>query len=236
MKKPIKSPVVWCLGVWSVNLLDGCAEPGFAEPVLQKVVKAYPPASGSAEAISLPALPLMHQRASGVALPFSASRFSSEREIQTVGNLRVAEVVRGLKALPAVAGQVVVVAAWVASHESRNKDSRMKAFQTPGGPDLEAGFEPSAQALVAPVGKWESVELENTFCYHLGDQEERRGWDRANGSKPVPLLQAVRDALGEVVLPELSQNLEGWDEFVRSVALTASLPAALELNAPRPRF
>lgn len=208
MQKPIKSPVVWSLGLWSTGSLGAARQllEGYGQPLLVPV--------GGADAFSLPSLSCMAAGVPGVARTFSAPVGASERDAQTVGNRAVAGLLAQLRASPVVSCQLFVTAAWVSSHESKNREGNLVAYRQfgmaarPHGSSSwkdmgekanQVGFEPCAGVVMESNGVWRAEAIEQAFCAHLSAKEERRGWDRANGTKPELLVQSVQQSLDEVV-------------------------------------
>lgn len=232
MKKPIKSPVVWALGLWTVS-----ATPAVASSMLASLSVANAQAQDGVGA--LPALRIGVEIA-GEVRSITSLKDASERDMQTVGERAVAALADQLRRQPLEQGALFVLATWVSSHESKNRDGERLAYRKWGmagnaglasnwrNMGIEAqdlGFEPTALAIQGGPQGWVVHALQAEFCAALGARQQRRGWDQANGTPPVKLPLVVSEVVGEIL------------QFpaIRQMRLDASLPAALKAS-PKGRF
>jgi len=234
VKKPIKSPVVWSLGLWTLH-----SAPATARSLLASLSVAGAQAQEGVEA--LPALRIGVEGIPGEVRSIASLKDASERDMQTVGERAVAALADQLRRQPVEVGALLVLAAWVSSHESKNRDGERLAYRKWGmagnaglasdwrNMGIEAqdlGFEPTLLAIQGGQGGWMVHSLQAEFCASLGARAQRRGWDQANGTPLAKLPLVVREVVEELLqLPA-----------IRQMRLDATLPTPLKAASPKGRF
>ncbi len=154
---------------------------------------------------------------------------TNERALQLWGSR---ELSRLASVLPSPgAGQALLLAAWVASHESLNRNANLTGF---GFNTDRTFFEPCARVCLEVEGRWSCLPID-PFAEALSRQADRRGQALSEG-KRLPsfegaLLGAIQKSIGQAM--ETDSVLRAG---LRHAVLDEALPAATAVAQRRVRF